>query len=66
MASDRDSAEVVGYVARCVDRPERLALFRPDGTVSNSFAVDDDRETVKALLAKGGLTLRDDDKVVRS
>lgn len=58
-------ADAVGFVARRVDRPERLALFRPDGSLSNSFAQDDTLETLRPVLASKGLTLREDGVVVR-
>ena len=30
----------LGFIAARHDRPERLALYRPDGTLSNTYAVD--------------------------
>jgi hypothetical protein len=57
--------EIIARVGRTEDRPERLALLRPDGTVSNWFARDETREDIAAALAKAGMTLRDDDTVVR-
>jgi hypothetical protein len=57
--------EIIARVGRTEDRPERLALLRPDGSVSNWFARDETREDIAAALAKAGMTLRDDDTVVR-
>lgn len=34
-------ADAMGFFARRADRPERWALFRPDGTLSNTFAHDE-------------------------
>ena len=36
-------AEIIGRLGRTKERPERLALLRPDGTVSNWFARDEKR-----------------------
>lgn len=58
-------ADAVGFVARRVDRPERLALFRRDGSLSNSFTQDDTLDTLRPILAGNGLTLREDGIVVR-
>jgi hypothetical protein len=56
-------AEIIGRLGRTKERPERLALLRPDGTVSNWFAHDETREEIAAALAAAGLVLRDDDTV---
>jgi hypothetical protein len=61
--------QVVGYIARREGGSlglERWALYRADGSLSNTFAADEDRDAVKALLASAGLILRDDDSVVRA
>ncbi|NMJ42810.1 hypothetical protein GWK16_16310 [Roseomonas sp. JC162] len=58
-------AEAVGYVSRRVDRPERLALFRADGTISNTFGIEDTYETLRPVFAEHGMTLREDGIVVR-
>lgn len=58
-------ADAVGFVARRPDRPERLALFRPDGSISNSFGRDEDLAAVAAILARSGLRLLPDGAVVR-
>ena len=47
-------AEAIGFVAVRPDRPERLALFRRDGTLSNSFAQDQDAAEVAAILTGAG------------
>jgi hypothetical protein len=56
---------ILARLVRTPERPERLALIRPDGRVSNWFACDDTREDIAAILADAGLTLRTDDTVVR-
>lgn len=58
-------ADAVGFVARRPDRPERLALFRPDGSLSNSFGQDEDLAAVAAILARSGLRLLPDGSVIR-
>lgn len=65
--SDREPMPVVprgaiGFIAARPDRPERLALFRTDGTLSNSFAQDQDIEAVRSALRRAGLTV--DEQVV--
>jgi hypothetical protein len=59
-------ANIIGRLGRHSDRRERLALLRPDGTVSGWFARDATREEIVAALAKSGLVLRDDDTVTRA
>jgi folate-binding Fe-S cluster repair protein YgfZ len=56
-------AEIIARLGRTTERPERLALLRPNGTVSNWFAHDETREEIAAALAAAGLVLRDDDTV---
>lgn len=58
-------ADAVGFVARRAGRPERLALFRADGSLSNTFAQDETMESLRPILARSGLTLRADGVVVR-
>lgn len=57
--------EIVGFLAPHPTRPERLALLRPDGTVSNTFGQGEDRTAVAALLRQAGLILQDDNSVTR-
>jgi hypothetical protein len=59
------SGEVIGVLARTLDHPERWSLLRPDGSVSNRFARAQTRQDVAKVLASQGLTLRDDNTVVR-
>ena len=54
---------IVARLGRTMERPERLALIYPDGTVSNWFATDETREQIALALARAGLVLRDDDTV---
>ena len=42
--------EIIGRIGFHQSRPERLALMRPDGCVSNWFARDDTMETVAAVI----------------
>lgn len=58
-------AGAVGFIATRPDRPERLALFRPDGTLSNSFGQDEGRAEIAAILAPAGYHLLEDGSVVR-
>jgi hypothetical protein len=58
-------ADAAGYLSRRVDRPERLALFRADGTISNTFAISDTFETIRPVIAQHGMTQREDGIVVR-
>ncbi|MFH5926421.1 hypothetical protein [Roseomonas xinghualingensis] len=48
----------------------RWTLFRTNGrdlpTISNTFAADETRDGVAAILASAGLRLRDDDAVVQA
>ena len=55
----------IGRIGVDPARPDRLTLFRADGSVSNRFACDDSRENVRDVLARNGLTLNDDDTVTR-
>lgn len=62
----RKKVEIVGIIRRRITVcGERWALFRPDGSLSNSFAADLARDGVATLLAGQGLTLRCDNTVVR-
>ena len=53
-------AEIIARLGGTKERPERLALIRLDGTVSNWFAHDETREGIAAVLAAAGPVLRDD------
>jgi hypothetical protein len=57
-------ADAVGFIGRRKDRPERMALFLADGTLSNTFSPDDTLATVRAMLAPAGMTA-DDAGIVR-
>jgi hypothetical protein len=57
--------EVIATVGYHPSRPERLSLIKPDGAVSSWFARDTTREEAVAILASNGMTLRDDDTVVK-
>ena len=52
-------------------RPERLTMWHVspiawiNGTVSNRFGQHETRDDVRALLAKHGMTLNNDDTVTR-
>jgi hypothetical protein len=62
----RPAADAIGFVAPHPRRGDRLALFHPSGELSNSFAVDEDREAVAAILARNGLRLAPDGTVFRA
>ena len=57
---------IVAYLGRHPSRPDRLALMRPDGSVSNWFARDQSRREIADLLAQVGMILRDDGSVVQA
>lgn len=56
--------EVVGRIGRHKNRPDRLAFIRPDGKPGAWFDLDATRESIAANMP-AGLTLNDDDTVVR-
>lgn len=58
--------EIVGTVKPRSGRPERLALYRADGKLSNTFGLDDTIATLQPIFAAQGLVLRDDGTVVRA
>ena len=47
----------VGFISRRADRPERLALFKADGSLSNSFALDETIDTLRPVLAQHGFSV---------
>ena len=47
-------ADAVGFVRLRVDRPERLAFYRADGSLNTTFALDQSFEDVRVVLADGG------------
>lgn len=50
-------ADAIGFIGSRRDRPERLALFRADGLLSNTFAIDETIETLRAALLAAGLVV---------
>jgi hypothetical protein len=58
--------DAVGFVVLRPDRPDHLALFRPDGALSNTFAIDDTLATLEPILARHSLLLLADGSVVRA
>lgn len=48
-------ADAIGFIGSRRDRPERLALFRADGSLSNTFAIDETIETLRPALLAAGL-----------
>ena len=50
-------ADAIGFLARRKDRPERLALFAANGTLSNTFGMDETIETLRPVLAESGLVV---------
>ena len=53
----------IGRIGCHESHPERLALIRPDGAVSNWFAYDATLETLTVALAAHGYTVRADGTV---
>jgi hypothetical protein len=50
-------ADAIGFIARRDDRPERLALFKVDNTLSNTFRIDETVDTLRPALAHAGMTV---------
>jgi hypothetical protein len=50
-------ADAIGFIARRDDRPERLALFKVDNTLSNTFRIDETVDTLRPALADAGMTV---------
>lgn len=57
-------ADAVGFVSRRKDKPERLAIFRPDGALNSTFSPDDTLETLDAMLRPSGYSV-DAEGIVR-
>jgi len=51
------TADAIGFIGSRQDRPERLALFRADGSLSNTFAIDETIETLRQALLAAGLVV---------
>jgi hypothetical protein len=47
----------VGFITVRPDQPERLALYRPGGELSNTFAADETLETLGASFARHALRI---------
>ena len=58
-------ADAIGFIAARSDRPERLAMFRPDGSLSNTFSAADTLDTLRPFLAVAGMILESDGVVRR-
>jgi len=50
-------ADAIGFISRRDDRPERLALFKADGSLSNTFRIDETIDTLRPALAAAGMTV---------
>ena len=50
-------ADAIGFIGHRDDRPERLALFRADGSLSNTFRIDETIETLRPALAAAGMAV---------
>jgi hypothetical protein len=50
-------ADAIGFIARRDDRPERLALFKVDNTLSNTFRIDETVDTLRPALTAAGMTV---------
>ena len=57
-------ADAIGFIARRDDRPERLALFKADGSLSNTFRNDVTIDELRSALAMVGMTV-DAEGIVR-
>ena len=57
--------EKIGTISRHPSRPERLALLRPDGSVSNWFGQDETIETIRPQLEAMGASVGDDGTVTQ-
>ena len=57
-------ADAIGFIGRRDDRPERLAMFKADGSLSNTFRIDETIETLRPALAAAGMAV-DDQGIVR-
>ena len=58
--------EIVGRLSHESAECGRFILRHADGALSNKFGIWETRETIAAAMARQGLTLRDDDTVVRA
>ncbi len=50
-------ADAIGFIGRRDDRPERLALFKADGSLSNTFRIDETIDTLRPALAAVGMAV---------
>ena len=50
-------ADALGFISRRDDRPERLALFKADGSLSNTFRIDETIDTLRPALAAAGMVV---------
>jgi hypothetical protein len=50
-------ADAIGFISRRDDRPERLALFKADGSLSNTFRIDETIDTLRPALTAAGMTV---------
>jgi hypothetical protein len=50
-------ADAIGFIACRDDRPERLALFKADGSLSNTFRIDETIDTLRPALTAAGMTV---------
>jgi hypothetical protein len=48
-------ADAIGFISRRDDRPERLALFKADNSLSNTFRIDETIDTLRPALAAAGM-----------
>ena len=50
-------ADALGFIGRRDDRPERLALFKADGSLSNTFRIDETIDTLRPAFAAAGMAV---------
>lgn len=57
--------DVVGFIGLHPRRKDRLALFRTDGSLSNTYGASDTAEDVKRSVLSAGMTVDDHGHVRR-
>lgn len=57
-------ADAIGFIAHRKDKPERLAAFMADGSLSNTFAFDETLDDIRAKMALIALVV-DDAGIIR-
>jgi hypothetical protein len=50
-------ADAIGFLGRRQDRPERLAFFMANGSLSATFSPDDTADSLRDMFATRGLVV---------